>query len=91
MKEFIYNEIPDVEKNKVFTTSDLGLATALVCLNFEVKNIDKTIEKRAVFFFDKTEKLEEALKAFWLDTLEVKAQKYFNVLKALKSQIYSRY
>lgn len=68
--------------------SDLGLAAALICLGHNMCDTDRDRNGRSYFIFVQTKALERDVNSFWADTLEVKARKYFDDIKMLKSRIY---
>ncbi|MDB5184377.1 MAG: hypothetical protein JWN38_185 [Candidatus Saccharibacteria bacterium] len=68
---------------------DLGLCAALASLGFEVLEIERDAGGQGYFIFIKTAELEQAISAYWSNTLEVKARTYSDALKMLKSRLYS--
>jgi hypothetical protein len=73
----------------VFTTYDLGVATALLCAGFEFLSIDKGGNHRSLFIFKREENIEETANLYFSDRLKVKARSFFDHLKALKNKLYS--
>jgi hypothetical protein len=67
---------------------DLGLAAALVSLGHDMCATDRDTNGRSYFIFLQTEALERDVNGYWADTLDVKARKYFDDIKMLKSRIY---
>lgn len=75
----------------VFTTYDLGVSTALLCAGFELLKIDKGADARkSLFVFKKEDGIEDIADRYFSDRLEVKARSFFDHLKALKNQLYSK-
>lgn len=71
-------------------TSDLGLAAALVCLEYRLVNVDRKNPKKVIFQFARDgTSIEQIEKEYLYDTVMVPARKYFDTLKSLKSAIYS--
>lgn len=70
-------------------TSDLGLASALCCLSYEIAQIDRSNPRRAIFCFVKKEGIEEAIQAYWNETLRLSPLKLFTSQKLLKQRLYS--
>lgn len=68
---------------------DLGLAAALVSCGFEMRETERDAGGQTYFLFIKTDGLERAISDYWADTLSVKARKYSDNTKMLKSRIYS--
>jgi len=75
--------------NPTVKIRDLGLAAALVSRGFEMRDTERDIGGLAHFVFVKTDELEQAVSDYWADTLSVKARKYSDNIKMLKSRIYS--
>lgn len=74
----------------VFSTYDLALASALVSCGFSITGIEKTqYGGRATFVFNKSNKLDEVIQAYWADQLQVNPKAYFDVLKHIKTRLYS--
>jgi len=68
---------------------DLGLAAAIVSLGFEVLETRRDMNSRIYFVFVDSPELQEAIKEYWANTLNVKARYYFDAIKMLKTRIYS--
>ena len=68
---------------------DLGLAAALASCGFEMRETERDVGGQTYFLFIKTDELERAVSDYWADTLSVKARKYSDNIKMLKSRIYS--
>jgi hypothetical protein len=68
---------------------DLGLAAALVSCGFEMRETTRGATGRTYFIFAQTDELGHAVNDYWADTLDVKARKFFDDIKMLKSRIYS--
>ena len=80
----------DMDMNKpTIKIRDLGLAAALVSSGFEVREIEQVMGGQAYFVFARTTELSHALTSYWEDTLDIKARRYFDNIKMLKSRIYS--
>ena len=72
----------------LFSSYDIGLSTALLCLGFELLALDKDNPRKALFIFKKDEGIEHASNRYFSDRLEVKARSYFDNLKAFKNKLY---
>lgn len=81
--------IPVDDPTLLFTTYDLGVSTALLCVGFELVSIDKQNPRKALFVFKKEDGIEDFADQYFSDKLEVKARSYFDHLKALKNKLYS--
>ena len=73
----------------VFSTSDIGVATALLCVGFELLDVEKSNPRKAMFVFREQVNAEEIVNKYFSDRLEVKARSFFDNLKALKNKLYS--
>ena len=73
--------------SKPFSTSDLALSSALLCLGYQLREIQKTTP-RAFFLFERTSELEGVAEMYWAGDLQVDPKKYFNCLKEIKTRLY---
>ena len=77
------------EKEKV-EVSDLGLASLLVTLHFQVVGMERVNEKRISFLFTQAEGIEKIISDFWADAeISVPVQSLFANQKLLKNRLYS--
>lgn len=67
---------------------DLALAASLVSCEFEVLDTIRDTSGRVYFVFTQSDELDIAVNAYWSDTLDVKARKFSDNIKMLKSRIY---
>ena len=74
---------------KYFKTYDLALAAALVAAGFFIDNIDKPSYGKSSFIFLRSAALDEVVKDYWADKQQVNPKAYFDILKHLKTRIYS--
>ncbi len=74
---------------KVWTTYDLGVAAALLCLGYELYSLDRANPRRVLFIFRHSEKIDDTANAYIADRLELNARAFFDQLKALKNRLYS--
>jgi len=73
-----------------FKTYDLALASALVSCGFSIDGIEKTqYNGKSSFIFHRTDKLDEIIQSYWADDLSVNPKAYFDVLKHIKTRLYS--
>ena len=68
---------------------DLGIATALLCADFELLSVDKTNPRKALFIFKREDGIEEVVNQYFSNRLNVKGRLFFDNLKALKNKLYS--
>ena len=76
----------------MFETSDLSLATTLLCYGFKLTGTNKQDPKRIIFLFDKTGELyliDDVIKAYFAKQTSVEPSYFFSQIKFLKSQIYA--
>lgn len=76
-------------KKKKYFTFDLGLTNALVSLDFELLELDKSNPKKVKFIFEDSQELNEVVAAYWGDRLPINARTLFDNQKMLKNRIYS--
>ena len=77
------------KKPLTFSTFDLGLATMLVTLRYEVIKLDKTDPKKVRFVFRETKDIQQTMLSYWNNEITVPALAFFNNLKTIKNRIYS--
>jgi len=77
------------EKEKV-EVSDLGLASLLVTLRFELVGMERANEKRINFLFTQADGIEKVISDYW-DGVEVSvsAQSLFQNQRQLKNRLYA--
>lgn len=77
------------EKEKI-TISDLGLASLLVTLHFDLVGMEHVNEKRINFLFTLAEGIEQVVSDFWAGIeISVSVQSLFNTQKMLKNRLYA--
>jgi hypothetical protein len=70
--------------------SDLGLASLLVTLNFNLVDMERVNEKRINFLFAPAEGIEQVISDFWAGIkISVSTQSLFNNQKMLKNRLYA--
>lgn len=69
-------------------TSDITLASSLLCIGFDVMGIDNRNPRRAVFFFKKTPKLMQKIDAYWNKELKVSPLDLSHSRKEIMSRIF---
>lgn len=80
-----YNDL-----NEYFATSDLPLATTLVVLGYPIKKYQRSPETgRVNFVFVQTKELEKTIESFWEGQLLVEPSRIFEVMKRIKTRLYS--
>ena len=70
--------------------SDLGLASLLVTLHFQMVGMERMNEKRIGFLFTQVEGIENIISDFWADIeISVPVQSLFANQKLLKNRLYA--
>ena len=70
--------------------SDLGLASFLVTLHFDLVDMERVNEKRINFLFMQAEGIEKVISDYWADVeISVSVQSLFNNQKLLKNRLYA--
>ncbi len=77
------------QKDK-FLTFDLGLASALATLGYELWEIDKTNPRKAKFVFRQDKDIEKAVNDYWNNNLSVNARSIVDNQKMIKNRLYSQ-
>lgn len=77
------------DPSSLFTTYDLGVSAALLCLGFKLLRLDRNDPRKVLFVFRREPKIEESANQYFSDQLRVKARSFFDSIKALKNKIYS--
>ena len=79
-----------LQEDAFFTkTTDISLCAALCCVGFKISEIEQGLNGRAIFSFEKNEKLDNVIKRYFNHELKVEPLNYFNFLKEIKTQIYN--
>lgn len=71
-----------------FSTFDLGLATVLVTMNYELLELDRSMSKKVRFVFKREKNIEGVMTDYFNDKIKLPAQTLFNNQKNLKSRLY---
>jgi len=81
--------VPVDDPSLTFTTYDLGVSTALLCIGYKLLTVEKDDPRKALFVFEKEDGIEQDANSYFSNQLEVLARSYFDHLKALKNKLYS--
>ncbi len=81
--------IPLDDPTQVFTSTDLGVSSALLSAGFELLSVDKENPRKALFTFHRSRNIEEQASLYFSDKLEVRARSFFDSIRALKNRLYS--
>ena len=77
------------DEASVFTTYDLGVSAALLCLGYKLIRLDRDDPRKALFVFKKDADIDAYANQYFSDQLKVKARSFFDSIKALKNKLYS--
>ena len=72
-----------------FYTFDLGLATVLVTMGYELLELDRLNPKKVRFVFKREKNIEQVMSDYFDDKIKLPAQTLFNNQKNLKNRIYT--
>ena len=75
-------------QHSFFTTTDWYLCVWLIAKDFEMVSIDKRDIRKCVFQFEDSQKIREAVKAFW-DNETVEIQSFITAIKRAKILLHS--
>jgi len=77
-------------ENGKIEVSDLGLASLLSTLQFELVGLERANEKRINFLFARADGIEKIISNYWADAeISVAIQSLFNNQKLLKNRLYA--
>ena len=77
------------DEASVFSTYDLGVSAALLCLGYKLIRLDRDDPRKALFVFRKDIDIDAYANQYFSDQLKVKARSFFDSIKALKNKLYS--
>ena len=73
-----------------YATTDLGLASALVAIGYELHTLESTANPKKVrFIFRRLHSLETNAHEYWNDDLALNARTLFDAQKMIKNRLYS--
>ena len=75
--------------DEFFSTTDLGIAAALLTENFELLNLDKSDPRKVRFVFRRDDGIIKVADDFWSNRLEQKVRSFWENVKVLKNRLYS--
>lgn len=76
-------------QGEMFQTFDLGLASSLTSLGYELVGLNKSNPKKAQFIFKRDSRTEKIVSDYWNGNLELNARVLFDNQKMLKNRLYS--
>ena len=72
----------------VFRTTDLCLASTLLCRGRAMCGLEKQNDNRSVFLFPHDDELSRLLNSFWANELRIEPKEFFASLKTAKTRLY---
>lgn len=78
----------ELPTQRLYKTSDLGLATTL-SLHFPIRTIDRSNARKVLFVFSQTGELNDFIDKYWKGEIVVEPQTFTNQIKNIKTRIYS--
>ncbi len=72
-----------------YSTFDLGLATTLITLKYELIRLDRGNPRKVKFIFRKEKDIEQVVNDYFNDKIKLPALSLFNNQKNLKNRLYS--
>lgn len=74
----------------LYETNDLGLASALSCLGFNLMELNRRDPRRVIFCFSRQQgDLEKAVQSYWDNSLRLPPAQLFTHQKLLKQRLYA--
>ena len=85
--DLIYTSLEDHTNYKYIT--DIEIASTLLCKGYKMADIVIESKRKSSFVFEQHPSLEDVIKGFWGNRIEVPPLEFANHRKNLKSQIFS--
>ena len=83
-------ETTELSEEAKYATTDLGLASSLVALGYELHTLERTVNpKKARFIFRRIPTIETSANDYWNDRLQLNARTLFDSQKMIKNRLYS--
>ncbi len=80
----------ELQPSDKYATTDLGLASSLIVLGYELYTLEKTLNPKKVrFIFRRVPSIETSANSYWNDKLELNARALFDAQKMIKNRLYS--
>jgi len=77
------------DSSDLYYSFDLGLVAYLLCIDFELVELDRSMGKKVRFVLRRRKGIDNEVKKYWDCSTSIDAQTYFNQLKRVKNQLYS--
>ena len=72
-------------------TSDYPLAATLFTLGYDIIGVDKSNQKRVLFYFKRTEEVEKILQQFIRNEIKISPLDYERSKKSIRTQMFTNY
>lgn len=83
-------EVEHLNPDEFWRTYDLGLCSALFCLEHELCEIEKGDNpNKAQFVFRRDKNLQKHIEDYWNDCLKLNVRSYFDAIRCVKNRLYS--
>ncbi len=79
----------NLEEKNQFITYDIGLASALFTLGYDLWDVDKTNPQKSKFIFRRDEHIDKMIYEYWDNKLTLPARSLLDNQKMLKNRLYS--
>jgi Domain of unknown function (DUF5659) len=80
----------ELQASDKYATTDLGLASSLTVLGYELHTLEKTLNPKKVrFIFRRVPSIETSANNYWNDKLDLNARALFDAQKMIKNRLYS--
>lgn len=83
------NEIPLNDYKNYYYTSDIDVASTLICKGYSLEEIVPLSYTKVTFVFKNHSALTDAVDGFWSNRIEVRPLEFANTRKNLKSRVFS--
>jgi hypothetical protein len=83
------HDLYNYETSEIYSTYDLGVSSALLCVGYELLSVERDNPKKSLFIFRKSTGIEGIANNYFADKLELRARSFFDAIKALKNKLYS--
>lgn len=81
--------IKKLKENGYIKLTDLNLCATLCYFGYIIDSINKSNSSKVIFEIKRDEKIDELIRKFWAHKLKVEPLRYLNLVKEIKSQIYT--
>ncbi|MDO8557276.1 MAG: DUF5659 domain-containing protein [Candidatus Jorgensenbacteria bacterium] len=77
-----------LQEKDYFKTSDICLASALCCCDYQIEAIERIDPSKSVFLIKRDEQLDSLIQLYFTHQLKVEPLSFFGFLKEIKTRIY---